>query len=100
VPDQRHALHQLLVGAHHPVKPPAVVIAPGVDRVKRLTMIIVRRGADQPGGSRWPRQRGDGRVHPQPRQSLGVPRARPETGPPQESGGLVLGEFAAIDGDR
>ena len=42
VEDERHPLHQLLVGAHHAVEPPAVVIAPGVRRFERVAFFVDR----------------------------------------------------------
>ena len=43
MPDQRHSFNELLVGADHAIQPPAVVVAPDVDGIKRLAVIVARR---------------------------------------------------------
>jgi hypothetical protein len=98
VPDQRHPLDQRRLGAHHPVQPPAVVVAPGVARRERAPLIVVGRRAGQPGGRR-PRERRDGAVEPDLGEALGLAGPRPEAGAPEQPVGLLDAERAAICGD-
>ena len=42
VPDQRHPLDEGPRGSHHPVEPPEVVLAPGVEGCERPALLVVR----------------------------------------------------------
>ena len=78
VPDEGHPLDQLLVGADHAIQPPAVVIAPGVSRVRAVRLFV--RSA--PGRSAPLRP--DGRVRPYTTCCSGCPAsasASPGRGP-------------------
>ena len=55
VPGERHPLDQLVVRADHAVEPPAVVVAPDVVGLQRLTGLERRQRAGQPA-ARGPRE--------------------------------------------
>ena len=90
VPDERHPLDEPLVGSDHPIKPPAVVLAPGVGRVERLAFVVGRRGAVQRGRAAQPRHRMDNLFKRLAGEGFGLPGRRPEAGAPQQP--LRLGQ--------
>ena len=51
VPDERHPLDERARRAHHPVEPPDVVVAPRVVGRERSSLLVLRRGADEPLGA-------------------------------------------------
>ncbi len=100
MPDERHALDELLVGAHHAVEPPAVVLAPHVDGVERIALGVAGRRAREPGRPLRAGQAEHSGVEAARGQRPRLPGARAETGPPQQAGGVGLREAAAEDGQR
>ena len=100
VPDERHALHELMVGPDHAVQPPAVIVAPDVDRVQREPVVAVRRPADEPRAALRARQRGHRPVQAECGQPPRVAAAGAEPGAPQQPRGVALGEATAQGRDR
>ena len=98
VPDERHALDEGAVGANHAVEPPEVVVAPGVDRRDRVSVVVDRLRAGQAVALRV-RQRMDGAVQALLREPFLFARARPETGTPEQPLGLLRAEVASVDGN-
>ena len=93
VPDERHALDERPVRAHHAVEPPEVVVAPRVVRRERAVVVVRGRGADE-ALARRAGQRADGAVEAELREALGLAWARPEAGAPEQPLGLRGPEVA------
>ena len=100
VPDQGHPLDQLVAGADHAIKPPAVVVPPDAGWIQRAALPVARGSPRQLCRPRRPRQRADGAVESERREPAGLPGLGPETGAPQQPRRLTLGERAAVGGDR
>jgi hypothetical protein len=96
VPDEGHALDELLVRAHHPVEPPEVVVSPRVARRERLAAVRSRGGADQPRPRRM-QEIVDGLLEPFARDVPCLARLRPKAGPPEQPFGLLLPEGTVVD---
>jgi len=96
VPDERHPLGEGLRRPHHPVEPPELVVAPGVERGERVAVVVVRLRPAQalPAGVR---QRMDGAVEPELRKALGFARARSEARAPEQALGLRLAERSTVN---
>ena len=97
MPDERHPLDQLLVGAHHAVQPPAVILAPRVGGSQRPAFVVGRRRAVQHGGAVRARERLHGRFDRLARERLGLPGRRAEARPPQQPASL---RGRQLGGDR
>ena len=87
VPDERHPLDERPGGADHPVEPPEVVVAPGVVRRERVSLLVVRRVPDELLATGI-RQRVDGAVEPELGESLRLTGPRPEARAPEKPLGL------------
>ncbi len=84
MPDEGHALDELLVGADHPIKPPAVIVTPRVGGRERMTFIVNRLRTTQlglTGGTRQPKHE---LAHRLPRQRLGLTGGGAEARPPEQ----------------
>ena len=96
VPDERHPLDELLVGAHHPIQPPAVIVAPAVGRRERVAVAVGRVRPAQHGRAGRAglaehdlRERLTG-------QRLGLALARAEPGAPLQAADLRDGGACAV----
>ncbi len=98
VPDERHALDERARRAHHPVQPPCVVVAPGVVRRQRTSLLVGRRRTDELLGART-RQRLHGSVEAARRERLRLALPRAEAGTPEQPLSLSGAELPPVDGD-
>ncbi len=98
VPDERHALDERPARAHHAVEPPEVVVTPRVIGRERALVVVHGSGADE-ALARRARQRTDGALKAELRESFSLTWARPEAGTPEQPLGLSGPECAPIDGD-
>ncbi len=98
VPDQRHPLDERARGSHHPVEPPDVVVAPGVEGCERPALLVVRPVAHEMLAARM-RQLVDGAFEPETSELLRFTGSRPEAGAPKQPLGLGGSERSAPDGD-
>ena len=99
VPDERHALDERGAGAHHPVEPPEVVVAPLLARLERIPVVVVGLGAREPRDGRA-RQRADRAFESLRCELGGLPGAGPEAGAPEEALRLHRPEASSVDGQR
>jgi hypothetical protein len=98
VPDERHALDERAVRAHHAVEPPEVVVAPGVERRDRMSVVVDRLRAEQAVAGRTG-QRVDGAVQALLREAHLLVRAGSEAGAPKEPFGFLRAEVAPVNGN-
>src|SRR5581483_4579294 len=96
----RHPLDELLVRSDHAVQPPAVILAPDVERVEGIALAVARWLADEPRRATRPGQRGDSAVAPARGERLGVAGAGPEARAPEQARRVPRREPAAQDGQR
>ena len=85
VPDERHPLYELLVGADHTVKPPAVVLAPGVGGGELVAFVIDRFRAAERRRSGGPGEAVDDLAQRLSDKRLGLPGGRPEARAPAQT---------------
>ena len=101
VPDQCHALDHRVVGADHPVEPPQLVVAVGVERREREPVLVDGLGALQPVLALRPGEPVHRALEVEPPRELrGLTGAGPESGAPEQPRGLALAELSLVDGDR
>ena len=84
MPDERHPLDELLVGADHAVEPPAVVLAPGVGGCERVAFVVGRRRAVQRRRAGRARERLHDRFERLAGERLGLPGRRAEARAPEQ----------------
>ena len=100
VPHERHALHERLVGAHHAVEPPEVVVTPQVSRRERVAVLVGRRRTGERGRAGRAGKGRDGAVQAHGCERLGVTGRRAEAGAPEQTLGLAHAEAAGVDRNR
>jgi hypothetical protein len=98
VPDQRHPLHERPRRPHHPVEPPEMVVAPGVEGRERAALVVVRPVTHEvlPAGVR---QRVDGTFEAEAGEGACLTRPGPEPGTPEQPLRLRDSERTPPDGD-
>ena len=98
VPDEGHPLDQRPVRPNHPVEPPELIVAPGVVRGERVSVVVVRPRAPEPLVARV-RQLVDRALETELRELLGFTLPRAEAGTPKEPLGLRLAKAPSVHGD-
>ncbi len=98
VPDQRHPLDERPRGPHHPVEPPDVVVAPGVEGCERTALLVVRPVTHEVLRARM-RQLVDCAFEPESGELLRLTGPRAEAGTPKQPLGLERPERPPPHGD-
>ena len=98
VPDEGHPLDQRPVRPDHPVEPPELIVAPGVVRGERVSVVVVRPRAPEALVARV-RQLVDRALETELRELLGFTLPRAEAGPPKEPFGLRFAELPSVHRD-
>ena len=97
VPDQRHPLDEGLVRADHPVEPPQVVVAPGVARGERGSVVVCRRPSAQADARRID-EIVDRALQALAGDAGSLARARPEPRTPEKALGFLPSEGTSVHG--
>ena len=99
VPDERHPLDERAARAHHPVEPPAVILAPGVVRREWMALVVVRLRPDELLPARVA-ERVHGTLEAELRERLRLARPRPEARAPEQPLGVRRIEAPPEDRQR